>query len=154
MHESLQEASEELKRADHLIYVSLKYTRTADVIKSIIERFVNAYDLMTQSLLKKKVEEGILDSVPASPLERANMVMEFFPDEKAKQNMDLYLLMRKIATAAFDRSQEFRRHVTMTAKMKDGTEIAVDIDKVYEQYKIIKDFFLYVTQIVGGASND
>ena len=31
---------EELKRVDHLVYVSLKYTRTVDVIRSIIDRLI------------------------------------------------------------------------------------------------------------------
>jgi hypothetical protein len=53
MKESLSEAFEELKRADHLIYVSLKYTRTVDVIKSIIERLINAYDDAIITLLDK-----------------------------------------------------------------------------------------------------
>jgi len=154
MLESLQEAGDELKRADHLIYVSLKYTRTVDVIKNIIERFINAYDFLTNALLKKKIDEGALEKLPTSPLERAEDVVKFFPDEKVKQNMDIYLLFRKISTADFDRSQEFRRHVTMTAKMKDGTEILVDIDKLYEHYKIIKEFFNFVRQTLGDTAND
>ena len=38
MSEYLVDSKQEINRADHLIYVSLKYTRTVDVIKSIIER--------------------------------------------------------------------------------------------------------------------
>ena len=40
----IPEAKEELKRADHLLYVTLKYTRTADVIKNTIHRLLNAID--------------------------------------------------------------------------------------------------------------
>ncbi|MBW3023125.1 hypothetical protein KY308_03400 [Candidatus Woesearchaeota archaeon] len=153
MHKLLEEASEELKRADHLIYVSLKYTRTVDVIKSIVERLVNAYDLLTQSLLKKQVDEGKLESIPESPLERAKKVAEIYDDEKVKKNIELYLMLRKIMTAAFDRAREFRRHVTMTAKLKDGTTIDVDIDKIYEYYNTIKDFFIFVRSM-GDLDND
>ena len=41
MIESLENAKEELKRIDHLIYVTLKYTRTVDVLLSVVERMVN-----------------------------------------------------------------------------------------------------------------
>ena len=41
MNTYLDKAKSELKRADHLIFVSLKYTRTVDVIRSIIERLIN-----------------------------------------------------------------------------------------------------------------
>ena len=34
-------AKQELKRADHLLYVTLKYTRTVDVIKNTIKISVN-----------------------------------------------------------------------------------------------------------------
>ena len=40
----LDEAKEEIKRADHLIYISLKYTKTVDVIKITIQRLINAFD--------------------------------------------------------------------------------------------------------------
>ena len=40
--ESIDKAKEELKRVDHLFFVSLKYTKTVDVIKSLIDRLINA----------------------------------------------------------------------------------------------------------------
>ena len=32
MNENIHDAKQEMKRVDHLIYVSLKYTRTVDVM--------------------------------------------------------------------------------------------------------------------------
>jgi len=153
MQESLEKASEELKRADHLIYVSLKYTRTVDVIKSIIERLANAYDFLTESLIKRKIDEGKIESMPSSPLERADEVMKLYGSENFKKYIDLYLMLRKIMKAEFDRSKEFRRHVTMTAKLKDGTAIPVDIDKIYEYNNLTKEFFNFVHSM-GDAGND
>ena len=52
-------ADDELKRADHMIYVTLKYTRTADVIQNIIKRLTNAYEfsiLETLNKLNKEIE--------------------------------------------------------------------------------------------------
>ena len=43
MKEALDNAKEELKRVDHLFYVSLKYTRTADMMRHLIERLINAF---------------------------------------------------------------------------------------------------------------
>ncbi|MEM4336944.1 MAG: hypothetical protein QXG86_02985 [Candidatus Woesearchaeota archaeon] len=154
MNDSLRNASEELKRADHLIYVSLKYTRTVDVIKSILERFVTAYDLMMKALLEKKVEEKIIDSIPDSPIERANAVLSLYGNkDKVKENIDLYLLMRKIIKAEIKSLQEFRRHVTMIAKLNEGTEVYIDIDKIYEYNRIIKDFFIF-TSAMEEETND
>ena len=38
----LEDAKDELKRADHLVFISLKYTRTCDIIRNTIERIINA----------------------------------------------------------------------------------------------------------------
>ena len=46
MNESLIEAREELKRLEHIIYVSLKYTRTVDVILNALKRMVSTYDFI------------------------------------------------------------------------------------------------------------
>lgn len=54
MREPLFFASQELKRAEHLLYVSLKYTRTADVMQSFIARLVACFDFIIDGLLKKK----------------------------------------------------------------------------------------------------
>ena len=58
----LEDAREEMKRADHLLYVSLKYTRTVDVLKSLIDRLINTINAITDELLdyalqKKKIKE-------------------------------------------------------------------------------------------------
>ena len=48
----LEEAKEELKRVDPLVFVSLKYTRTVDVIKSVLERLIAAYEFIVMELLE------------------------------------------------------------------------------------------------------
>ena len=46
MDDALYDAEKELKRVDHLIYVSLKYTRTVDVFKNIIKRLISTIDFI------------------------------------------------------------------------------------------------------------
>ena len=55
-------AQDELKRVDHLIYVSLKYTRTCDVMLNAMKRMISAFELGMNDLLyhyqeKKKIKE-------------------------------------------------------------------------------------------------
>ena len=125
MKESLDKAKEELKRADHLIYVSLKYTRTVDVIK------------------KKKIEQK-----PSLVTQKCAVIKKIFKEEKAIVKLiDLYLLLRKIDKAEFSREREYRRHVTMIVKI-DGEIINVDIDLVYKYFDKIKEFMEYVEEKV------
>ena len=149
MQECLINAHEELKRVDHLIYVSLKYTRTIDVIKNIVDRFISAYDCFILAMLTKLKEEGKIDEFPESPIEKANLVKEKYPEQIVQENIEIYLLYRKIAKAKSTSSQEYRRHVTMTATLADGTVIQVDIDKIYDYYKKAKEFFELVKKLGG-----
>ncbi|MEK7201541.1 MAG: hypothetical protein AAB737_02820, partial [Patescibacteria group bacterium] len=60
MEDLIEGAKEDLKRADHSIYVTLKYTRTVDVIKNVIKRLINACDLaMIEALEHLKKQKKI-----------------------------------------------------------------------------------------------
>ena len=140
MIETLDDAKEELKRVDHLIYVSLKYTRTVDVIQNVIERWTNASDLMIAAMLKKIKKEKKLKDVPKTPIERAELLKSICAEDKeVVEYADLFLLLRKLNKMPCDRSGEFRRNVTMTVKM-DGKTYLETIDTVMEHYKKSKNF--------------
>ncbi len=146
MSELLERAKEELKRADHLMYVSLKYTRTVDVIKSLIERLINAFDFGVEALLKKSK----VSDIPKIPRVKVSMLEKVYSDdEKIRHYMQLYLLLRDINKAAFERAMEFRRHVIMTAHL-DDKEVEVDIDIVEDYFKKTCEFIDYVESIVKG----
>ena len=75
MMESLNNAREEFKRCDHLLYVSLKYTRTVDVIKSLILRMLSCYDFTMDTLILKKKKD-----VPSQVGLKIDMVKELYSD--------------------------------------------------------------------------
>ena len=145
MRESLFDAKEELKRVDHQIYVSLKYTRTVDVLMNCLGRMIDAYSCMIDALLKYAVEKKIVreEFVPGSPLERLEFSRTIFKDEIVQKNMELYALMRKVVKTSPKKEQEFRRHVTLRT-MVDGKEVTVDIDKVTEYYGMMKEFYEWI----------
>lgn len=152
MKESLYEAKDELKRVDHQIYVSLKYTRTVDVLMNCIGRMIDAYNCLIDSLLKYAVEKKMRkeEYLPITPLERGDVVRELFKDDIVQKNMELYFLLRKIHKTNPKKEQEFRRHVTLRA-MVDEKEITVDIDKASEYYNMIKEFYDWVEAKVNEA---
>ena len=53
MQDYIDDMKSELKRVDHIIYVSLKYTRTVDVIKHAIDRMISAIDFWIGEFLQK-----------------------------------------------------------------------------------------------------
>ena len=52
MHEYLVNAKEDMKRISHSVYVSLKYTRTVDVIKNILKRMITTLNHVILDLLE------------------------------------------------------------------------------------------------------
>ena len=142
--ENIHNAKEELKRADHLLYVSLKYTRTVDVIKSIIHRLINAYDFTFRALLEDKKIKKKIGDIPENVGLRVNLIKEYYAtDPIIQDNVEFFLLLRKIDRAEYTRAREFRRHVTMTA-MVEGKPLAVNIDVIVEYFNKVKDFVEYI----------
>jgi hypothetical protein len=126
---------DELKRVDHLIYVSLKYTRTVDVIKNTINRMIACFDHVIEGLLKVAEDRGQIFEMPSAPGARVNEVKRLYPnDELIKEMLNFYSYLRKVHNAEYEASREFRRHVTMTAKMQDGSIEEVNIDRITEHY--------------------
>jgi hypothetical protein len=153
MMEKLNEAYEELKRVDHLIYVSLKYTRTVDVIINILSRTVDAYALMVDSLTEYAKEQEKIISEPESAVERAELIKSLFADDDiVVDNMQLYLLERKLLRAKnVERENEYRRHVTMKT-IVEGREEIVNIDIITNYYLYQRDFLSHVRNIIEGKS--
>lgn len=151
-NEKLDEANEELKRADHLIFVSLKYTRTCDVIKHIVDRLINSIDFTLIALLESEKEKGRIDEIPQAPIPRANLAKSLYPaDEFIPRFAEFFIKLRKISKADFSRESEFRRHVTMTVIVEEE-EIKLDIDIITAFFKDTKEFFAHIRKIVEPAS--
>lgn len=141
MIEAISNAKDELKRADHLLYVSLKYTRTVDVFKSLIQRIINCQEFCIEALLKYMKEKKKITSIPHSPVAKANQLKKLFPDDPLiTETIALFLLLRKINKAEYTKAKEFRRHVNMTIVI-DKEVMEVNIDKMYEYFEITKNFF-------------
>jgi hypothetical protein len=156
MMQSLHDAIEELKRVDHLIYVSLKYTRTVDVILNILNRMVDGYAFLVDALLKYAEEQKRWSGEPpTSAIERADLVKQLFKEDVAIQdNMELYLLLRKLLRAKnVERENEYRRHVTMKTII-DGREEIVNIDIITNYYLFQRDFLQKVQKMLGVKVED
>ena len=157
MMQNLHDAVEEIKRAEHQIYVSLKYTRTVDVIINILHRMIDGYSLLMDSLLLYSVDQKKLseEEIPGSAVEKAKKVAELFKDDQETlDNVELYLLLRKIVNVKnFERENEYRRHVTMKV-IVEGREEIVNIDIITNYYLFQRKFSQKVQKLVGVENKD
>ena len=136
INELLEEAASELKRADHLVFVSLKYTRTVDVIRSVIERLINAFDIGSIVLLEDAKKKGLIKEYPNIIGPRIELMMKMLSYEQELMEMlNLFVLLRKLSKAGYTRMEEYRRHVRMIATIDTGEVMEVKIDTVKEYYE-------------------
>ena len=133
----IEQAREELKRADHLIYISMKYTRTCDIVMNTVKRLVESCDFVILALLEKYKEKKKGLSIPENSLNRAELLLTL--DKKYKSHIKLYLLLCKIQDSEFDRREEYRKHVTMIVHLERKL-LEVTVPVLEEYYFNIKDF--------------
>ncbi|MEA3514179.1 MAG: hypothetical protein U9R34_01770 [Nanoarchaeota archaeon] len=149
MEELFEEAASEFKRADHLFYVSLKYSRTGDVIMSLIDRLISCIDKSMDVLFKfKEIKE-----IPPAPLPRANLIKQNFAEDKLIiKTMDLFFTMRKMIRSEKEASNEFRRTLKVTIEMPDEDEpFILDIDTAQIYYDLVKKYLQHIKEMI---SND
>lgn len=151
LKEAYHNARQNLDRARHSIDVSLKYTRTVDVIKGIIERLIAAISNGLDVLLIRAKEESRIPTLPELPRLKVIQAKELYKDNEDLQNLcNFFLLLRKIDKAPYDRAHEFRRNVTMTVFMDDESKIEITIDIITEYYDRTENCLEQIRKIVEG----
>lgn len=144
MKEPVYYASEELKRAEHLLYVSLKYTRTTDVIKSLVDRLIACFDYLLDGILNHKEEEDIIEEVPKSPFAKIELLKKIYAKDRTMlEYVEFYSLLRKISRTKYTSSRQFRRKVTLTTEINEK-KIELNIDIMGDYFYKTLDFLRYV----------
>tara|TARA_Y100000296_G_C4960770_1_gene150854 strand:+ start:50 stop:532 length:483 start_codon:yes stop_codon:yes gene_type:complete len=159
MIESFADANEELKRVDHLIFVSLKYTRTKDVIVNIIKRVVDCIDFLIESHLKYAQDKKKLkEDIPKNRALKAELLKEVFADSEEIVEMgDFYLWLRRILRAKHTKINEFKRHVALITDVKDDDgemeKILIGIDELEELYHTkLKRYMIMTNELIKSNS--
>jgi len=138
-------AIEELKRADHLLFVTLKYTRTCDVIKSIIKRLISTFDYAIIDALESLKKRKKIKDIPLTPISRAEFLKKSYKRPEMNDFLKFYMLLKFIDRAEYTKKEEYKRHVACTV-MQDDEAIEINIDKVHEYFNKTKDFIYYTKE--------
>lgn len=154
INEHMDDAVSELKRVDHLVFVSLKYTRTVDVLLNIISRMIDGYEEMWAALLLRLKEEGKIGQLPDAPVVRARKLEEHYSNHpEIIENVQLYVLLRKLHRSNPEREQEYRRHVAMRTVI-DGREEVVNIDIITQYASVQKEFLSWLADFLPEDDED
>ncbi|MEK6812942.1 MAG: hypothetical protein AABX86_02390 [Nanoarchaeota archaeon] len=139
MLEDVEEsAKEELKRADHMIYVTLKYTRTADVIKNTIKRLISAFDFAIIDILKHMKSKKKIKNIPELPKLRADLLHAI--SAEFQEDIDFYILLKNIDKAEYSKKEEYRKNVALLAHINPNETREINMPLLMEYYKKTIDF--------------
>lgn len=142
----LNEIEREKKIAQHLFYVSLKYTKTGDVIINLLIRWEKLIDKCMELMLKRAKKDKKIHEIPTAPRAREIAIRESFKDDVVVKVMDLYNLFRRIPKLERIREHEFRKNVTLRV-IDGGKEIEINMDKLKEWNELVEKFIVYVGHI-------
>ena len=131
----MEEIIKEKISADHLLYVSLKYTKTCDVILNLILRWRNMIETAIDEILKHAKKRKKISSISSNPVGRIEQIRKLFKKNKEfLKVIDMYEMFRKIKELKKERIGEFRKNVNLRVFYK-GKEININL----EQLKIYAD---------------
>ncbi len=136
---------EELKRADHLVYVSLKYTRTCDIMKNAIKRLIVACELAMIEYLEAMKKKRKINEVPGTAKERTIKTKNMLGSSVNKY-LVLYNLLKKIEKSDYTAYEEFRKNVTL--RTKGVKPIEVKVENLYDYLEKTKAFVRFMKEKV------
>jgi hypothetical protein len=126
----MEDIIQEKISADHLLYVSLKYTKTCDVIINLILRWRKMIETSMEEILKRAQKKKKIPSVPGNPSKKIEEVRKLFKkDANFQEVIDMYEMFRKIDELKKERIGEFRKNVTLKIIYR-GEEISVNLEKL------------------------
>ncbi|MEA3378261.1 MAG: hypothetical protein U9Q69_01340 [Nanoarchaeota archaeon] len=144
MLEGGDSATDELKRVDHLIFVTLKYTRTVDIIRNVLKRLKSALEFGTLEVLYWAEENKKIEEVPKAPLMRIKFLRDIFPkDPLVKEITIFYMDLRTMLLSEFKKKEEYRKNVAL---ITDGKEIT--IVKLKELAEKTKNYIYYLKDLI------
>ena len=138
-------AKDELKRIDHLIFVTLKYTRTVDVIRTILSKFILTIDYKTEQYQAQLYDKGKIDSVQRIALLRLKQVEKRHPkDAKIKDLVDFYVMLKRVYNEEYRPREEYRKNVTLVTIHQEE----VNIPNLKEYAELTKEYVYYIGSLM------
>jgi hypothetical protein len=130
--------------ADHLLYVSLKYTKTCDVIINLLSRWKNMIEKGMDRLIAKAKKEKKWKPVPDAPRAKIVQLRNLYASKpEIIQVLDLYELFREMDKLEKVRENEFRKGVNLRVTYK-GQIININLNQLKDYAAILERFISYI----------
>jgi hypothetical protein len=143
MSENLEKIMKEKTSADHLLYVSMKYTKTCDVTINLLKRWKIMMEYAFDGLLEKAKSKKLIKTVPTAPKLKIDAIKEIFKNEPiVLAVVKEYDMFRLIDLLKKSKENEFRKGVCLRV-IYQGEEVQVNMDKLKEYSEILEKFINY-----------
>lgn len=134
--------------ADHLLYVSLKYTKTCDVIKNLLLRWRKMIETVIERLLTHAKKKKKIKAISSSPLGKIDDMKKLFKkDKNFMEVIEFYEMLRKIDELRQERIGEFRKNVCLKIMYK-GQEIDVNLEQLKIYAEMLEKFISTTKQFL------
>lgn len=144
----MEDIIQEKISADHLLYVSLKYTKTCDVIINLLHRWKRMIDTALNKILQHAKKKKKIKIVPANPIGKIDEIKKLFKKDKEFLNViEMYEMFRKLDELRKERSGEFRKNVNLKVFYK-GKEININLEQLKEYAENLENFISKTKQFL------
>ena len=145
----ISEIIKEKTSADHLLYVSLKYTKTCDVILNLLARWKSLIELSFDSAIKTYINVGKIPEMPISPKQRLEFIRKYFKKYQYVQDIvPIYIFFKRVPDCQKSREGEFRKNVNLKVKLPNEI-ISINLLQLDEYSSMVDDFMKDVKVILG-----
>lgn len=144
-----EEIIKEKTSADHLMYVSLKYTKTCDVILNLIARWKSLMEISFDAILQKGCDDGSIECMHSTPKQRIEFMKKYFAQDEAIQKViPLYIFFKRIPDLKKVRSGEFRKNVNLKVAVTPTKDVDINMEMLGQYYDTIEAFMERVKVIL------
>ena len=144
----MEEIIQEKISADHLLYVSLKYTKTCDVIRNLLLRWRKMIETSIEEVLKHAKKKKKISSIPSNPLGKIDSMKKIFSKNKEfLEVIEFYEMLRKLEDLRTERIGEFRKNVNLKIAYQ-GNEINVNLEQLKIYADLLEKFISTVKQFL------
>jgi hypothetical protein len=133
--------------ADHLLFVSLKYTKTCDVIINLTKRWTIMIEDSIQGMLEQLKKKKKIKDIPIAPRQKTALIKANFKQKEVLDGIALYEFFKKIDNSHVIRESEFRKDVHLKV-IDNGVETIINLDKLKEYSEILEKFISFVKQFL------
>jgi hypothetical protein len=144
----LEKIIKEKISADHLLYVSLKYTKTCDVILNLLRRWTVMIEDCIDACLDYLKRKKKIKLIPAAPRQKVELIKANFKKvPEIIKAVEIYEFFKRVDNLRAIRESEFRKDVRLRID-DNGTEIIINLDKLKEYASTLESFISYMKQFI------